>query len=269
MAEPDSTPRNLTALVRRPAPSLATSCELTWLSRSPIHFTRIEAQHAAYCVALRRMGLDVLVLDALPECPDSVFVEDVALVLDELVVMTRPGATSRRAEPRALEPALARLRPRLLRIEAPGTLDGGDVLRIGRRCFVGRSERSNPAGIAQLHDALEALGYEVNDVAVRGSLHLKTACTALDDATLLVNPAWVDTAAFAGMACIEVDPDEPFAANILRVGRQLLVNAAFPATLHRVQRHAGPAGISLSTVDISEFGKAEAGLTCLSIVFDA
>jgi dimethylargininase len=258
--------RRSIALVRRPAPSLAERCELTFLERSAIDFAALERQHAGYRAALAEAGAEVVTLDAIDVLPDSVFVEDAAVVLDGLAVLTRPGAVSREAEPAAIASALAAWRP-LQRIEAPGTLDGGDVLRIGHRLFVGLTTRTNRDGIEQLAALVRPHGYEVIAVDTSGSLHLRTACTALDDDTLLLNPAWIDPAAFADFRILAVDGDEPFAANVLSIGDARIVNAALPRTRARVEAFCASAGLRTIATDISEFGKAEAGLTCLSLVF--
>ena len=259
------------AVVRRPASALADHCELTFLERTAMSFARLEHQHAAYRDALAAAGADVVALDAIDALPDSVFVEDAAVVLDELAVLTRPGAVSRQPEIDRIESAIACRRAIVERIRAPGTLEGGDVLRIGRRLFVGLTTRTNREGLAQLAAIVQPHGYAVVAVPVVGSLHLKTACTALDAQTLLLNPAWlvdgIDAAPFAGFKTIAVHADEPFAANVLPLGANLIANAAFPRTLERVSAHAQRAGLNVVPVDISEFGKAEAGLTCMSLVF--
>jgi dimethylargininase len=248
------------ALTRCPARSLA-ECELTYLAREPIDVERALAQHAAYVAALCAAGASVIVLPESPAYPDSVFVEDAAVVLDEVVVLTRPGAASRAGEPDLLAPHLAPYRP-LARIEAPATLEGGDVLRVGRRLFVGLSPRTNAAGAEALRALAAPHGYTVTGVAVRDCLHLKTAVTALDEETLLANPAWVDLGPLAGFDVVPVALEEPWAANVLRLGSTLLANAAYPRTLARLAQR-GPAPVP---VDIGEFGKAEAGLTCLSLI---
>lgn len=255
------------AIVRRPARSLAQSCELTHLERAPIAFDTLERQHRAYRDALASAGARVFVLEALEAFPDSVFVEDAAVVLDEVAILTRPGAASRRTEPAHIAPTLAAFR-RIDTLGAPGALEGGDVLRIGRTLYVGLTTRTNAAGIEQLAALLQPHDYRVVPVRVQGSLHLKTACTALDAETLLLNPAWVDVGPFDGFARIEVADDEPFAANVLPVGDARLVNAAFPRTQERVEAFCARVGLRAIAIDISEFGKAEAGLTCMSLVFD-
>jgi dimethylargininase len=254
----------LTAIVRTPASSLIDACELTFIERTTMNMSMLEAQHLAYRQALAQAGAQVITLEAISDLPDSVFVEDTAVVLDELAVLTRPGSDSRLPEPAHLEPVIAPRR-KLERIQAPGTLEGGDVLRVGRTLFVGRSVRTNNEGIAQLERSVRPFGYTVIPVNVTGSLHLKTACTCLDANTLLFNPEWVDAAPFQGFERIPVVSGEVFAANVLPVGSSLLVNAAYPKTLELIRQRSK---LSVLPVDISEFGKAEAGLTCMSLIFN-
>jgi dimethylargininase len=251
------------ALMRGVPPTLA-ACELTFREREPIDLGRAVAQHAAYADLLGALGLEVLELPADPALPDCCFVEDVAVVLDEVALLTMPGALSRRGEVSAVESALGRYRP-LERTRLPATLEGGDVLRVGRRLFVGRSARTNEAGIARLAAVAEPFGYQVVPVAVTGSLHLKSAVTALDDERLLANPAWVDTAPFAGLGVVPVDPGEPGAANVLRVAGLVVAHPGFPRTLDRV----AALGYAVRPLDVSEFLKAEAALTCKSLLFGA
>lgn len=254
------------AIVRLPAPSLASDCALTHIARAPIDFARIAAQHAAYIEVLRAAGCTIDVLPALPAFPDSVFVEDAAVALPGLTILTRPGTPSREAEPAFLHDALVKRGLALARIQAPATLDGGDVLRIGRRLYVGQGTRTNAHGVTQLSALCAPMGFDVVGVPLGPSLHLKTAVTALDDETLLANVDWVDVGAFGAMQVLKVDPAERFAANVLRLGETLVVNAAFPATRRIVEFHARSRGLRVHAVDIGEFGKAEAGLTCLSVV---
>jgi dimethylargininase len=237
-------------------------CQLSFVPRTGIDVGRARVQHGAYRAALESLGCRVIALPAQDALPDAVFVEDVALVLDEVAVMTRPGAPSRRGEGDSVEPVLAAFRP-VLAITAPGTLDGGDVLRIGRRIYVGESARSNPGGIAQLRALLAPYGYEVRGVPTRGCLHLKSAATPVADGVLLVQPAWVDPAAFGEGRLIEVDPAEEHAANALRIGDAVVFPAAFPRTRARLE----DAGIEVVAVDLSELQKAEGATTCCSLVF--
>ena len=253
----------LIAITRKVSSSLA-GCELSFVPRSGIDVARANEQHRDYQRALAALGYEVRVLDALPDMPDAVFVEDVAVVVDELAVMTRPGAESRRGEGASIAEVLGQYRP-LRAIEAPGTLDGGDVLRIGRTLYVGESARSNADGVAQLREILAEYGYTVKGVPIHGCLHLKSAATALDDETVLLQPAWIDRAAFAAYHIIEVDPAEEHAANVLRIGAAVVMPACFPRTRQRLQ----DAGIDVVTVDVSELQKAEGAVTCCSLVLRA
>lgn len=238
------------------------SCELTYLERVPIDIPRAREQHQVYVRALETLGCAVRQLPPLHECPDGVFIEDTAVVLDDVAVVTRPGARSRRPEIESAAAALASER-RLLRVESPATLDGGDVIVMGRTVFVGATWRTNLAGAEQLQQLLTPLGYDVKPVAVRGCLHLKSAATALDGETLLLNPKWVRPAEFAGRACIEVDPSEPSGANTLRINDRVIYDAAHPKTAARLEQR----GYKLVIVDNSELTKAEGALTCCSLVF--
>ena len=238
-------------------------CELTHRERVPIDVAVARAQHAAYEDALRVAGCDVRPVTPAPELPDAVFIEDTALAFPELVVMTRPGAGARRAELPAVESALAAYRD-IACVVDPGTLDGGDVLVVGRRVFVGRSLRTNEAGVEQLRALLAPFGYLVAAVPVLGCLHLKSAVTALTDETLLINRAWTRAEAFRGFDLLDVHPFEPFAANALRIGQALVYPAEFPRTLERLERR----GLNPSTVPASELAKAEGGVTCCSLILD-
>jgi dimethylargininase len=248
------------AITRAVSPAIA-ACELTHLERVPIDVERARTQHRAYEEALIEAGYLVERLDTSPELPDSVFVEDIAVVFDEVAIMTRPGAESRRRETPAVAEALAAYRP-LHEIHPPGTVDGGDVLVTGRRVFVGRSTRTNEAAVGQMRQVLEPFGYTVSETVVRSCLHLKSAVTALDDEVLLVNPEWIDAAAFEGFAFVEVDPSEPSAANALRLDDRIVFSSAFPRTAERIARR----GLRVRTVDASEVAKAEGAVTCCSLI---
>jgi dimethylargininase len=252
--------RVILAITREVSTSL-TACELTHLPRVPIDVERARRQHRAYEEALTAAGCVVERLGAGPDVPDSVFVEDIAVVFDELAIITRPGAEPRRAETPAIAEALGRHR-RLEVIQPPGTIDGGDVLVAGRRVYVGRSTRTNAAAAAQMRQILTPFGYTVCDVEVRGCLHLKSAITAVAEDVLLANPEWIAKAPFGGFEFVDVDPAEPMAANALRVGGEVIVPSAFPRTSERL---AGR-GLSLRVVDASELAKAEGAVTCCSLI---
>jgi dimethylargininase len=238
-------------------------CELTNLERVPIDLERARAQHRQYEETLKSLGVEVLSLPEEPDLPDSVFVEDVAIVLDECAIVTRPGAASRRPETGSIVRALSPYR-QLLAIQTPATVDGGDVLTVGRNIYVGVSTRSNWSAIDQMQGFLAPFGYSVHGVQVTGCLHLKSAATQLAVDTLLINPAWADKADFPGMQFIEVDSSETYAANALMVGEMLLYQPAFPRTLVRLQS----AGFNPLLVDQSELAKAEGALTCCSLIFN-
>ena len=253
----------LLAITRKPSPSIA-RCELTHLTREAIDVARAVQQHQQYERLLAELGCRVVSLPAQPELPDSVFVEDAAVVLDELAVMTRPGAASRRPESASVAAAIAPHRP-LAAIQPPGTLDGGDVLRLGRRILVGLSGRSNRDGIEQLRALARPHAYAVEAVPVAGCLHLKSAATQVAPDTVLLNPDWVEAAVFAGLGTIEVDATEAHAANALWVGDRVIYPAAFPRTAERLRQ----SNIQLALVEVSEFAKAEGGVTCCSLILRA
>jgi dimethylargininase len=250
-----------TAVTRAPGPELA-RCELTHLPRQPIDGDLALAQHRAYRSALRDEGVAVVELPADPAHPDGVFVEDVAVVLDEVAVLTSPTPPSRRGERAAVDAALAPFRP-LARLPPDTFLEGGDVFRIGRMIYVGLSGRTGEAGLHSLSDVVEPLGYSVVPVRVTGCLHLKSAACAVDEDTVLLNRAWVDTAPFAGLRLVDVPLSEAFGANVLRLPGAVLVSSAFPETADLVRR----LGHRVVTVDVSELHKAESGVTCMSLVF--
>jgi len=252
-----------TAITRKVSGAIL-RCELTHLARQPIDFVRAQKQHATYEECLAAAGCKVESLPAEPELPDAVFVEDAAVAFDEIALIARPGAESRRAEVESVARALAQHR-KPARIEPPGTLDGGDVLRIGKRVLVGLSQRTNAAGIGQMRAALAPFGYSVESVPVKGCLHLKSAATQVAENTVLLNPRWIDRALFPGMDCIEVAPEEPLAANALWLcsGQGgVIFPAEYPATRARLEA----CGIRIVPVEVSEFAKAEGGVTCCSII---
>jgi dimethylargininase len=251
---------HLVALTREVSPTLS-ECELIHLPRQPIDVGRARAQHHAYEACLAELGCEVRRVPPEPELPDAVFVEDTAVVFAELAIVARPGAASRRAETASVAGVLGPLRP-LAFVEAPATLDGGDVLVVGRRVFVGLSGRTNPEGAAQVRSVLSPFGYSVEGVPVRGCLHLKSAVTMVAPEELLISPARVDARAFQGLELIEVDPAEPFAANALRVGETVVFPVAFPRTRGRLEER----GLAVRALDVSELARAEGALTCCSLI---
>lgn len=251
----------LSALTRDVSPALA-RCELSFVDREPIDVALAQHQHEAYVHALREAGVDVHRLPAEQDLPDSVFVEDTAVVIGDAVLITRPGASSRRPETTTIAAYFDGART-VLPWEGEGSLDGGDVLRIGSRYFVGRSARSSAAGIAHLTRQAEARGFTVTSVLMRDCLHLKSAVTALDDHTVLLNPSWVERSSFDGFRQIEVDPSEPHAANVLRLPDRLIYPDNFPRTAARLES----AGFRVVRVALSELQKAEGAVTCCSVLY--
>jgi len=256
----------LFALTREISPSFD-RCQLTHRPRVPIDLDRARRQHDAYEWALVELGCTVRRIDSAPDTPDSVFVEDTAVVLPNGAVIARPGAETRRAETPAVDEALARFGLPQHRLTEPATLDGGDVLVIDRRVFIGASARTNVEGIDQMRRLLEPLGYAVRAVPVQRCLHLKSAATAVAPGTLLINRDWVPADAFAGRTLIDIDPDEPYAANALWLpgaGGVVIYPAAFPKTRARLERH----GIRVRTVEVDEIAKAEGSVTCCSLIWE-
>jgi len=252
--------------ITRPVSPRMDECQLTHLDRQPIDIALAEKQHEEYVDALRRLGCEVVMAEELPFHPDSVFVEDCAVVVPELAIITRPGAESRRDEVVSMVDALAPYREKIYYIEAPGLLDGGDVLRIGQQIWVGLSGRTNADAVLQMQAILKPYGYTVDAVRLKGGcLHLKSAVTQVADDLLLLNPDWVDDAYFPDFDIIETDPDEPEAANALLVGDTVIYPADFPYTALLLAEE----GVELMLVDNSEVIKAEGGVTCCSVLLEA
>jgi dimethylargininase len=252
------------AITREVCPVLD-HCELTHLSRQPIDIDLARQQHSAYEAALEALGCQVQRMPAEPDLPDSVFVEDTAIIFDEIAIITRPGAVSRQPETTSVAGLLQNYRS-LYTIEAPGTVDGGDVLCVGKNVYVGLSSRSNFQAIAQMQAVLSRYNYRVLGIDVNGFLHLKSAVTQLAEDTLLLNPAWVDASIFEDKRVIEVDPQEPYGANVLWIGQGVIYPMSFPRTQDRIGRVLDTLGIRMYEVDVSELQKAEGAVTCCSLI---
>lgn len=246
------------AITRSPAKNFSEG--LTSAGLGVADFAIMQVQHVAYVAALRDAGLAVQVLDAAPRYPDAHFVEDAAVVTPEVAVITRPGAPSRRGEAALMEPVLAAHRP-LARIESPGTLEGGDVLQLGERFFIGVTARTNEAGARQLEKILSEHDYRCVLIPVTHTLHLKSDLNAVSDETVLVTSALAEHEALAGYEKIVVGPDEIYAANVVRVNDRLLMPRGFP----RLRERLGATGVEVVELDTSEARKMDGGLTCLSL----
>ena len=252
------------AIVRLPGAALARG--LTRVDLGPPDLALAERQHAAYCDALRRAGLDVTVLPADEAFPDGPVVEDTAIVLPEGALLTRPGAPSRAGEVAAVAAALGIHYASLAQIEAPGTVDGGDICVAGRRVFIGRSARTNAEGAAQLARWLAGLGYDSVEVDITGIdsiLHLKSGMAALAGGRLLLIEALAAHPAFAGCEQLVVDADEAYAANAVQVNGMVFVAAGYP----RLAARLTALGYALEVLDMSEYAKLDGGLSCLSLRF--
>jgi dimethylargininase len=253
----------LTAITRKVSSSLA-NCELSFIERKPIEMEKARAQHHAYEALLEKLGAKVISLPEERDLPDSMFVEDPAIVLDEVAIICPLGTETRRKEAPSLAAALEPFR-KLAYVKLPGLLEGGDVLRVGKKIFVGLTGRSNAEGIRQLAVIAEHHGYDLTAVPVTGCLHLKSAVTYLGRNTLLGNHAWFQSERFEGFEWVDVDPAEPHAGNALAIGESIVFPASYPKTRAGIEAK----GFRVESLDISELQKAESGLTCSSLLFDS
>src|SRR6202049_1261989 len=253
----------LTAITRGVSPAMV-NCELTFVDRAPIDLAKALEQHRAYEQVLEKFGAKVISLPAEAALADSMFVEDPATGLDELALIFPLGTESRRTEAALLAKVLAKFRE-LKYVQLPGTAEGGDILRVERRLFAGLSKRTNEDGIRQLQSIVGEYGYTVTAVPVTGCLHLKSAVTGLGRNTLLANRKWFDASCMPGFEWVDVAPKEKHAANALAFGDTVILPASFPLTRARIEAR----GFTVLPLDISELQKAESGLTCSSLLFDA
>jgi len=248
------------ALTRAVSPLLG-NCELTHLGRTKIDLELAAEQHSDYEKALEKMGYVIRRIPETPHQPDGVFVEDTAVVFPEIAIITRPGAESRRPETETMAKVLTEYK-KLEFIQSPGTLDGGDVLTLGKEVYVGLSTRTNKQAIKQFAEFLKPFGYNVTAVPVTKCLHLKTAIAVIEDDLLLINPEWLHPATFPDHHCEPVHPEEPYGTNLLRKNHWALCSSAFPHTIDWLNAR----GYSVLDIDQSEMAKAEAGLTCCSVL---
>jgi dimethylargininase len=253
----------LIAITREVSPSI-NRCELSFHVRQPIDVDKATAQHKEYQNCLIEIGVRVISLPTEPDLPDAVFVEDAAVITHEVAIISRMGAASRRPEAKTLIDTLSRHRPIKFLVE-PAILDGGDVIRVGRCMFVGLSQRTNPQGVAQLTKLLGSYDYIVRSIEVRGCLHLKSACSYIGRNTILVNRSQIDADQLCGFELIDVPDEEPDGANALLIHDVVVLPASFPRTRELLEKR----GFQVRPVDMSELQKAEAGVTCTSLIFDS
>ena len=252
--------RFVQAIVRRPGSDMAAGITTANLG-TPNH-TAALAQFDAYVRVLTECGLAVSVLEALPGCPDAHFVEDTAVITPEIAVITNPGADARKGEVASITDALRPYR-RTIHIQPPGTVDGGDVLVVGRQVFIGISARTNPPGARQLGSILEDIGYRCKTVPVAAGLHFKSSVNAVGEDILLTTAEFAEHPALTGYRRIVVAPTEAYAANTLWVNETLIMPAGFPDTRHQLDALEK----SVIEIDTGEFRKMDGGLTCLSLRF--
>ncbi len=248
------------AIVRLPADSCGSG--LTTASLGSPDLKKTSAQFDDYLNALRGLGLSVTVLPAQPAFPDSHFVEDTAVVTPEFALITHPGAPARQGEVATIEPVLARFRP-IERISERARMDGGDVLMIGKRFFVGLSGRTDEAGVSEFSAIVEKFGYRVDAIEIGAGLHLKSLVNFVGRNTLMLSEDSARHPAFAGFDQIVVSKEEEYAGNTLWINDTLITPAGYPDTFSKLER----LGLDIISVDTSEFRKMDGGLTCLSLRF--
>jgi dimethylargininase len=248
------------AIVRKPGNDFGQGITTNDLGRPD--YALMLNQHDAYTQTIRNLGLQVDVLEPLPGFPDAYFVEDPAVILPKLAVLTCPGAKSRQGEQDAIEPILARYRP-IERITPPGMLDGGDVIMAESHFFIGISKRTNPEGAAQLGRILEKCAYTWQVVPVAAGLHLKSSVNYIENGRLLVTPEFAGRAEFERYQKILIDAHESYASNTLWINNTLLTPRGFPNSLTKLQE----LGMPVIELDMSEARKMDGGLSCMSLRF--
>ncbi len=248
--------------ITRPVSESIDDCELTFMQRHPINLDKAIQQHAEYEKCVAELGCEIVKLPAEPQLPDAVFVEDPAVVLDEIAIVAASRAENRIREIQTVEPLLSQYR-NLKHLELPATLDGGDVVVIDKSVFVGRSSRTNDIAFFQLDEMLKPFGYDVIRVKIQNCLHLKTGCTYIGKRTVIANPDWVDVSSFSDFTILKIDKKEAWASNTIEINGRVLCSSKFPRTNSILKK----SGFVIKPIDISEFQKAEAGLTCLSLLF--
>jgi dimethylargininase len=250
------------AIVRPPASTFANG--LTGIDLGKPDLAKALQQHARYCTALEHCGLTLTHLPPDPEYPDSTFVEDPAILTRHGAILTRPGAPTRAGEVKSIEAALRKIYPTLQTINAPGTLDGGDICQVGDHFFIGISARTNAEGARQLGVILAGQGFSSATVdirGVRGILHLKSGISFLGDNRISLIGALADHPAFGGYEVIRTVPEENYAANLLRINNHVIVSAGHP----RFETAVRALGYAVVALDMSEFEKMDGALSCLSL----
>lgn len=249
------------AITRKPGKNFAQGIRTT-LSSDPPDYELILKQHESYLETLNAIGLDIIQLEPLPSFPDAYFVEDTAVVTGDVAVITNPGAESRKGEEDSIAAVLARFR-QTAQIQAPGTLDGGDVLQVGTHFFIGLSERTNTEGAEQLGRILEKFGNTWTTIPVGAGLHFKSSVNYVGKNTILVTEEFADHEKLTGFDLIVVNNSEAYAANTLWVNDYLLTPKGYPDTRQKLKKMKS----EIIELDTSEIRKMDGGLTCMSIRF--
>jgi dimethylargininase len=249
------------AIARKPGPNFAQGLT-TAVNEEPPKYELLFTQHEAYVAALKSIGLEVILLDALPDHPDAYFVEDTAVVASNVAVITNPGADARRGEEETIAPVLARYR-KTEKIQPPGTVDGGDVLQVDNHFFIGISERTNHEGAGQLSHILKSYGYTYTTVTVGEGLHFKSSVNYVGQNTLLVTDDFAGNNQLKGYDTIVVDSVESYAANSLFINDHILIPRGYSDTRKKLE----VLGSKIIELDTSEVRKMDGGLTCMSLRF--
>jgi dimethylargininase len=250
------------AITRRPPATIINGLRAADIGTPDL--TRMLADHAHYVATLKQTGADVIELSELEDFPDSVFVEDTALCLPQGAVMMRPGAPSRMGEVDEMEPALRKVYDNVRRINGPGHIEGGDILVTGREILVGRSDRTDAAGVAELADIVSDWGYQLREVFTPpGVLHFKTDCSLLDGETILATRRLDASGCFDGYRVLHTAEGEDAAANSIRFNQLVLCPAGFPRTAEMLN----DAGYDVVEINNSECAKLDGGMSCLSLRF--
>lgn len=249
------------AIVRIPAKSLADGISSAGLGKPDYQLTL--DQHGHYVEALKSCGLEVTVIDADDRYPDSMFIEDTALLVPRCAIVTYPGAEARRGEVDAVASQLAGFYDRIDAIQSPGTVDAGDIMMVGEHCYIGLSERTNAEGASQMIGYLQAAGYNGSTISISESLHLKSSVSYLENNNLAVTGELCDKSEFADFNRIEIDQSERSAANCVWINDHVLIASGKPQTTEEIRA----LGYSMIELDVSEFEKLDGGLSCLSLRF--
>jgi dimethylargininase len=219
-------------------------------------------QHLKYCNTLSKLGINIIRLDTDDSLPDCCFTEDIIAIADDIAIITNPGIQSRVAETKALEKTLSVFKD-VFRITSPGTIEGGDVLKIEKTIYIGISSRTNMEGIRQFTSILEPRGYWIKPVEIRNTLHLKSVCTYLGNRRIILAEGYFDINVFSGFEKIIVPREEEYCANCLFVNNRVLIPKGFPKTKALIEAK----GLIVSELEMSEFRKADGAVTCLSVIF--